>query len=134
MPGTTWTARDKVVPEINELVRTYQEVSDDAYNGPEMSLAPSGNESVVTIDGVKTLKNRKKKKAGLMRKLASKVLKLRKTQILRLQTLLTQLYTANTNMEAGALTLMADIDRSTKVILDTIRDPHQVKMMPHNLA
>ena len=83
---------------------------------------------------MRTIKNQKKKKAALTRKLVGKVLELRKGQILKLATLQSELRWANTGGEEGALVLADDLEKAKEILLDTIRDPHQVKMIPHDLV
>ena len=126
--------RRKGVPEINLQVQTFQQVQDDTYNGPELSLAPASTDTTVTVQGAKTIKNQKKKKAAVMRRCVSKVLELRKEHAERLAKFHAELAVANTGGEQGHLVLMSDIQKEMEEILDTIRDPQKVQMVPHNLV
>ena len=124
----------KVLPEINHHIKTYQEVRDDCYGGPEMSVAGASTDTTVTVQGVKTLKNQKKKKAALMRKSVTSVLNLRQEHVKQLGRFAASLKCANTMGDPAALQLMTDIETELEKTHDTIRDPQKVVMIPHSLV
>ena len=123
----------KAVPELNHHIKVFQEVSGDCYNGPEMSVAGASTDTTTTVQGVKTLKNQKKKKGALMRKCVTAVLELRKRHVSELGKFHTALQVANTAGNPAALQLMEDIKKETDKTLETIMDPQKVEMVPHSI-
>ena len=128
------TFRDKMVPELNEHIRVYKQLNEDSYEGPEMSLAGATNDTMVTVQGVKTLRNAKKKKMAAMRKCVNAVRNIRQQHLIRLGSLEQELKLANTGGESGYMDALKDLKDEIERTYDTIRDPKKVRMIPHDIV
>ena len=124
----------KEVPEINLWIKSYQQLVDGTYEGPELSVAGASNASFVLERGKKTLRNQNKKRGAQMNVLCKKVLAARQAHLKRLEELHSDLIFSNTGGDVSYLSVKDDIEKLYQDTAITIADPKKVKMIPHDIV